>query len=157
MDLTGPGITNNGNAAFHKGDGGATLLGGPFSPIQGAPESATVNFKMVLNTDGPNWTLEWFKDGVRQSFQGPNGVVNELVYNTNPAALNQFGISLIGTSFGPNPISETFSGISLTDSQEVAAVPEPSTWAMMMLGFAGLGLLSYRRTRRNGGLNFRIA
>ena len=26
-----------------------------------------------------------------------------------------------------------------------AAVPEPSTWAMMMLGFAGMGFMSYRR------------
>jgi hypothetical protein len=28
------------------------------------------------------------------------------------------------------------------------AVPEPSTWAMMMLGFAGLGFLAYRRGSR---------
>jgi hypothetical protein len=27
-----------------------------------------------------------------------------------------------------------------------AAVPEPSTWAMMILGFAGVGFLSYRRS-----------
>jgi hypothetical protein len=27
-----------------------------------------------------------------------------------------------------------------------AAVPEPSTWAMMLLGFAGLGFVGYRRT-----------
>jgi hypothetical protein len=27
----------------------------------------------------------------------------------------------------------------------VAAVPEPSTWAMMILGFAGLGFIAYRR------------
>ena len=26
-----------------------------------------------------------------------------------------------------------------------AAVPEPSTWAMMLLGFAGIGFMSYRR------------
>ena len=35
-----------------------------------------------------------------------------------------------------------------TDEQfvfTVAAVPEPSTWAMMILGFAGVGLLAYRR------------
>ncbi len=28
---------------------------------------------------------------------------------------------------------------------EIAAVPEPSTWAMMILGFAGLGFIAYRR------------
>jgi len=30
----------------------------------------------------------------------------------------------------------------------VSAVPEPSTWAMMLLGFAGLALFSYRKTNR---------
>jgi hypothetical protein len=28
-------------------------------------------------------------------------------------------------------------------------VPEPSTWAMMLIGFAGLGFKAYRRTKRN--------
>jgi len=28
------------------------------------------------------------------------------------------------------------------------AVPEPSTWAMMLLGFAGLGFAGYRRAKR---------
>ena len=27
------------------------------------------------------------------------------------------------------------------------AVPEPSTWAMMLLGFAGLGFAGYRRAK----------
>jgi hypothetical protein len=27
---------------------------------------------------------------------------------------------------------------------EIAAIPEPSTWAMMVLGFAGLGFMGYR-------------
>jgi PEP-CTERM motif len=31
---------------------------------------------------------------------------------------------------------------------DVGAVPEPSTWAMMILGFCGLGFTAYRR--RNG-------
>jgi hypothetical protein len=31
---------------------------------------------------------------------------------------------------------------------DIAAVPEPSTWAMLMLGFGGLGLMYGRRTRR---------
>jgi PEP-CTERM motif len=28
-------------------------------------------------------------------------------------------------------------------------VPEPSTWAMMILGFAGIGFMAYRRSRKN--------
>jgi hypothetical protein len=31
---------------------------------------------------------------------------------------------------------------------EFAFVPEPSTWAMMLAGFAGLGFLGFRRSRR---------
>jgi hypothetical protein len=30
----------------------------------------------------------------------------------------------------------------------IAPVPEPSTWAMMLLGFAGLGFAGYRRSRK---------
>jgi PEP-CTERM motif len=33
----------------------------------------------------------------------------------------------------------------------VAAVPEPSTWAMMILGFAGIGFMAYRR--KSGALH----
>lgn len=34
-------------------------------------------------------------------------------------------------------------------SDAVAAVPEPSTWAMMILGFAGVGFMAYRRRNQN--------
>lgn len=38
----------------------------------------------------------------------------------------------------------------LTVADLTAAVPEPSTWAMMILGFCGLGFLAYRR--KNGAV-----
>ena len=41
------------------------------------------------------------------------------------------------------PSDSNFKGVSFAP---VAAVPETSTWAMMLLGFAGLGYAGYRRT-----------
>jgi hypothetical protein len=35
----------------------------------------------------------------------------------------------------------------------VAAVPEPSTWALMILGFCGLGFMAYRRKQSGSALN----
>lgn len=34
-----------------------------------------------------------------------------------------------------------------------AAVPEPATWAMMVLGFAALGILSYRSSRKAAAIS----
>ena len=36
----------------------------------------------------------------------------------------------------------------------VSSVPEPATWAMMILGFMGVGFMAYRRKTRSA---FRIA
>jgi hypothetical protein len=44
--------------------------------------------------------------------------------------------------------------VLLTDVS-VAAVPEASTWAMMMLGFVGVGFMAYRKKRDNS--TFRLA
>ncbi len=38
--------------------------------------------------------------------------------------------------------------VGATLAPVVAAVPEPSTWAMMVLGFAGVGFMAYRRRGR---------
>ena len=56
---------------------------------------------------------------------------------------------LFDFSFAAPVTSVTFT--SSQNSLEVAsvssAVPEPSTWAMMLLGFAGLGYAAYRKTK----------
>lgn len=46
-------------------------------------------------------------------------------------------ISLIGDTANPSYIG--------LDNVNVAAVPEPATWAMMILGFFGIGFMAYRR------------
>jgi hypothetical protein len=48
--------------------------------------------------------------------------------------------------------SETGQIASVEMLVNVAAVPEPSTWAMMILGFAGFGFMAYRRQRNGSAL-----
>jgi hypothetical protein len=55
-------------------------------------------------------------------------------------------ISNVSISFGTE-------GFSVPANPTVGAVPEPSTWAMMILGFAGVGFLAYRR---RGQASFRL-
>jgi hypothetical protein len=38
---------------------------------------------------------------------------------------------------------------SLLDGVSLSSVPEPSTWAMMFIGFAGLGYAGLRNRRRS--------
>jgi hypothetical protein len=51
---------------------------------------------------------------------------------------------------GNQNIGNILDNVTLT-----TAVPEPSTWAMMILGFAGLGFLAYRR--KPNGPQFRFS
>ena len=58
-----------------------------------------------------------------------------------------------GFSFWPALISSgsipEFAPDNATFTASVAAVPEASTWAMMILGFCGVGFMAYRR-KQNG-------
>jgi len=104
--------------------------------------SAPEVFSLVLNTNSPQWTVEFLVNGVQVGTTG--------TYVTNPTNIDTLAIGAYSDTgvFGP---------ITLTDQSGVQAVPEPSTWAMMVLGFGGLGFLAYRRKDRKSGLNFRFA
>lgn len=54
----------------------------------------------------------------------------------------------IATSGGPLSFTDSSNAfLSATSTGDVTgAVPELSTWAMMLLGFAGIGFMAYRRT-----------
>jgi hypothetical protein len=51
-------------------------------------------------------------------------------------------------------ITALAAGAFLSSDDSVSAVPEPSTWAMMVLGFVGVGFMAYRR---RGQPSFRLA
>jgi len=98
--------------------------------------------------------------------------------NNNPASMaNLFGTvgPLTGSAFAQtgstnlNPTVNPFSimlGVQVTRTtagtttgdfniSHVSPVPEPATWAMMILGFMGVGFMAYRRRGRPA--SFRIA
>jgi len=45
----------------------------------------------------------------------------------------------------PHSDQENHAFISVAHYTVAGAVPEPATWAMMLLGFFGVGFLAYRR------------
>jgi hypothetical protein len=81
-------------------------------------------------------------------FQDPTGAA---VTNVDPAPT---AISLLSFPFASGQIyeqqwdsqgSNIGTSILFFSITSISAVPEPSTWAMMILGFAGIGFMAYRR------------
>ena len=86
------------------------------------------NFMLYNLVDGFNYLC--FNDNVGSCSQNPSSV----------------GLNVGGQSIGTNFFSETGN----YEIGSVAAVPEPSTWAMMILGFCGVGFMAYWRKQRTG-------
>ncbi|WP_156434638.1 PEP-CTERM sorting domain-containing protein, partial [Bradyrhizobium lablabi] len=71
--------------------------------------------------------------------------------------------AIFSASSGPYTFSLNFHGQGVpagdfvVDNASVAAVPEASTWAMMIMGFVGVGFLAYRRRETSKKIGFRLA
>jgi hypothetical protein len=61
----------------------------------------------------------------------------------------QFG----DTQFGIFSSDGLIFSLSVDSVTQTSAVPEPATWAMMMLGFVGIGAMTYRRKQNGSALN----
>jgi hypothetical protein len=85
--------------------------------------------------------------------QGQNGALS-IDFNNTPQnfswAGGSFSLMIEDVSSFAVGASNTVTG-NLTLTQ-VAPVPEPATWAMMLLGFAGVGFLAYRRKNQGPAL-----
>lgn len=86
-----------------------------------------------------------------QSYYG--ALVAQLVLGSPQIAnANSTGsISFTGTAYTNSDVQLTEASLSLNLAaleRNVSAVPEPSTWAMMMVGFGAMGLAVRRRGRR---------
>ncbi len=125
------------------------VQGVSFSPVTlTAGTEYFVGFENVLGL-GLN-IVDWFQGVNGPVGEQPPGTVNLDGWWQGTPAGNNF------TIFTPQMVDEklqvfsapilNFSGTSITPPP--TPVPEPSTWALMVLGFAGLGFLGYRQTAK---------
>jgi hypothetical protein len=76
--------------------------------------------------------------------KGPNSDFDRLgIVSTDGETLKSVSISTPGSESFKESKQVQFSGTGIAPS-----IPEPSTWAMMLAGFAGLGFVGYRASRR---------
>lgn len=154
--------TSQGNNAWYGNTSPSGFSGNQYAFVQG---SGTL-FQTFNSAFAGLTTVSWL-EGSRPDLGCCNGsqsyqvlLNGSLIYsNTTPNGQNFLGTSGIGSLIaGLNTLE--FLGLSPNDSTvflddvSVAAVPEASTWAMMILGFFGVGFAAYHRKSK---LVFRLA
>jgi hypothetical protein len=145
--VSGTSPNNYANPAGYAGNYMAILDG----------HSETLNFSRPMDIFGLLWgsidtynSLEFLLNGVQ---------VGAIIKGSDLAA----PIAASGDQLGPNSnayvtfsnllfdeVILSSSGNSFEFSNVAAAAPEPSTWAMMILGFFGVGFMAYRRKLKPG-------
>jgi hypothetical protein len=126
----------------------AAALGYIFS-IVGNPNFATVKLP-DLGMLHPYDLYVW--DGT--SFVFKQQLAANTLFDFGPGGVSMFEILGIDPSLGLDPANSTAFVTQVTFTGDgpfagtmtaITAVPEPSRWAMMILGFCGIGFMAYRR------------
>jgi PEP-CTERM motif len=117
---------------------------------------------------GSSITMKWFDDPANgQGADNPTDTPGNLIDSfTHLATLfvDSFAHNGIGAISDPGPFSMTEQAVfTLTPFAQlvnrgqtevkVAAVPEPSTWLIMLLGFVGLGYAGFRKARTRSAIS----
>jgi hypothetical protein len=130
-------------------------------PAPTAPDIATLSgFWVAPSSVMTTVTANWYYDPANEQGANPLNTPGVL-FATYSATLT--GAAPIPVHFGgsfpvPPPLNQPFSltiQTSLTDGEFLdlqtkigPPIPEPSTWAMMLIGFVGLGFVGWRASRK---------
>jgi hypothetical protein len=95
---------------------------------------SNADFVPTINSaSGAGWTV--------------GGSWQQYTYTWNSGSSTSATLSLTDTN-----TSGPYNDFVLDDLSFSSTVPEPSTWAMMLIGFGGLGFTGYRRMRKAGAI-----
>jgi hypothetical protein len=137
-------------AAFFVDDNAVQSLS---QGIELNPGTYTLSFALWATQSGANnpfsFSLGSTYSGSLNNTQVPVNQWTDYSYTFNVLNAGEYNLSFNFNS-GFTPAKDV-----LLDAVNITAVPEPSTWAMMILGFAGVGFMAYRR--RNSQASFRLA
>jgi choice-of-anchor C domain-containing protein len=114
-------------------------------------QTYTVSFLLAGNPDGPPETKDIVVNvgGVDYNFFFPQSPNTKPSMGWTPVSFNFLATDTNETiTFSSNIVTNNTAYGPALDLVSVSAVPEASTWAMMLLGFAGVGFLAYRRARK---------
>ena len=104
---------------------------------------SSISFLTNSTTDGEQWSI--FGSNTAHSYSGP-----ALLTGTNESGGTLPGIGTSTYKYYDFVSTSTSGGKNfLIASLSLTAVPEPSTWMMMLFGFGAIGL-TMRRRRANG-------
>jgi hypothetical protein len=106
---------------------------------------SSFSFQMGSSTNGEKWGLWASNTGAVNSFSEILSGTGE-GDNTGIAVYNYYYVGLDSHTLHPssdNVLLESVDGVA--PASRVGGVPEPSTWAMLILGFFGIGFVAYRQ------------
>ena len=129
-------------------------------PINGSNAGFTTNqYRNVALTVGPGGVVKAYIDGGASLSSttnimniGPNGLINLFLDNTEGGGQQEWSQSRIA-------VANFYDGVLTSDEvfginqNPTGAVPEPSTWAMMIMGFGAAGVMM---RRRRGDTTYRL-
>jgi hypothetical protein len=158
----GPGITYAGdqNGYFNYSAGWGFSRNGSWgnTPMIGANSgsgSFTLTFDQAITgfLADVNWSTGWYADATMASFDAAGQMLESILlseHTMNQVAPGMHGFADASGRIKSIRFSNAYIGIR-NISVSVAAVPEPATWAMMLVGF-GMAGVALRQRRRSPAL-----
>jgi hypothetical protein len=122
---------------------GSGFTPGPFSDGGAGNEDGFGSFNQTINSfDGFTHSSDTVSFSLTDTSGTWASAANVLAPN---ASGNEAAAHIFVTA---SPANASNGALATGFASEAAPIPEPSTWAMALVGFAGLGYAAFRRTRR---------